>query len=177
MNFAAALPWATQTTYIPEDRSLGVEGEDLRERLDAAAKPASADETDAIIGKLFEIVAPADRGREIWLRVFDALLQPADGHGATVAVSVFTKTLQFMVALPSELPLPIVVVESEEEIGLDWDENDQQVVSLTIDNSDHVGFSALFGQEPIYGKVACVDELPQRLHDILARLYPSAQLR
>lgn len=82
-----------------------------------------------------------------------------------------------MVALPSELPLPVVVVESEEEIGLDWDEDNQRVVSLTIDNSDHVGFSALFGREPIYGKVACVDELPQTLHDILARLYPSAQHR
>ncbi len=93
-----------------------------------------------------------------------------------MSFSVFNKTFEFMMSLPTELPLPIVVVESGDEIGLDWDEDPQRVVSLTIDNSDLIGFSALFGREPLYGTVECIAELPQTLRYVLARLYPSAQL-
>ena len=156
MSYAATLSWPT---HLPEDRSLGTEAEGLRELLDAAAAPASA-----------------DRGNEIISRVFEALAQAANRDGTTVSFSAFAKTLEFMRLLPSELPLPIVVVESEDEIGLDWDEDDQRVVSLTIDNTDVVGFSALFGREPLYGRVEYVDGLPETLHYVLARLYPTTQL-
>ena len=175
MSFAATLPWLTQTIYLPKDRSLGTVGEGLRELLNEAAAPANDVGGDEIIAHVLEVVAGANRGEEVLSSVFGAL-QTADGCGTAVVVSVFTKTLEFMMALPEELPLPAVVVESEDEIGLDWDEDDQRVVSLTIDNSNQVGFSALFGREPIYGKVACVDGLPETLRDVLARLYPSARL-
>ena len=156
MSYAATLLWPTN---LPEDRSLGIEAKGLRELLEEVAAPASA-----------------DCGSEILSRLFEALAQAANRDGTTVSFSAFIKTLEFMRILPSELPLPIVVVESEDEIGLDWDEDDQRVVSLTIDNSDEVGFSALFGREPLYGRVECVDELPETLRYVLARLYPRAEL-
>ena len=156
MSYAATLSWPT---YLPEDRSLGIEAKGLRELLEEVAAPASA-----------------DCGSEILSRLFEALAQAANRDGTTVSFSAFIKTLEFMRILPSELPLPIFVVESEDEIGLDWDEDDQRVVSLTIDNSDEVGFSALFGREPLYGRVECVDELPETLRYVLARLYPRAEL-
>lgn len=156
MSFAAALPW---TTYISEDRSLGTEAEGLRELLDKAAAPASDDRSSEIVSRLFEALAKA-----------------ADSDGTTVSFSVFNKTLDFMMSLPTELPLPIPVVESEDEIGLDWDEDHQRVVSLTIDNSDRIGLSALFGREPLYGRVECIAGLPETLLFVLARLYPSARL-
>ena len=155
MSYAATLSWPTQ---VPEDRSLGTEAGVLRELLDEAA-PLASD----------------DKGSEIISRLFEALAQAANRDGTTVSFSAFTKTLEFMRSLPSELPLPIVVVESKDEMGLDWDEDDQRVVSLTIDSSDDVGFSALFGREPLYGKVECVDGLPETLRYVLARLYPTAQ--
>ena len=80
-------------------------------------------------------------------------------------------------SLPAELPLPVVVVESEDEIGLDWDEDHQRVVSLTVYSSDTIGFSALFGREPLHGRVERTDGIPETLHYILAKLYPSARLR
>ena len=93
-----------------------------------------------------------------------------------MSFGVFNKTLDFMMSLPEELPLPIVVVESGDEIGLDWDEDPQRVVSLTVDNSDRIGFSALFGREPLYGTVECIAGLPQTLRYVLARLHPSKRL-
>ena len=156
MTYAPALSWPT---YLPEDRSLGTVAEDLRESLYEAAAPASD-----------------GRGGEIFSRLADALKQAEVSDGTTVSYSAFIKTWDFMLSLPTELPLPAVVVESEDEIGLDWDEDHQRVVSLTIDDSEQIGFSALFGREPHYGRVDCLDGLPETLRYVLARLYPSARL-
>ena len=156
MTYAATLPWHT---HFPKDRSLGREAEDLRKSLDKASKRASE-----------------DRGEEILSRLFEALAQAAVSDRTTVSYSACSKTWEFMMSLPTELPLPVVVVESEDEIGLDWDEDYQRVVSLTIDNSDQIGYSALCGREPAYGRVECVDGLPETLRYFLARLYAPAQL-
>ena len=156
MSFSAASPWPT---YLPEDRSLGTEAENVRELLEEATAPAGDDRSSEIVSRLLE-----------------ALTQAENSDGTTVSFSVFNKTLDFMMSLPIELPLPTVVVESGDEIGLDWDEDPQRVVSLTIDNSDWVGFSALFGREPLYGTVEYIAELTQTLRYVLARLYPFARL-
>ena len=152
MSFAAAATW---DAFGLEDRSLGTEAKDLREWPDEATARASG-----------------DRDGEIVYRLLGATVQ-----AEAVSYGSFNKTLEFMRSLPSELPLPIVVVESEDEIGLDWDEDPQRVVSLTIDSSDRIGISALFGREPIYGQVEYIDDgLPETLRDVLARLYPSVEL-
>ena len=157
MTFAAALPWAD---YAFVDRSLGMEAEGLREELKDAASPASL-----------------DRQSDIVTRLLEAVVQVADKDGTSVSLNAFDKTLDFLTSLSSELPLPIVVVESEDEIGLDWDEGPERVVSLTIDSSDRIGFAALFGRDPLYGKAECTDGLPETVRYLLARLYRSARLR
>ncbi|MCY4600413.1 MAG: hypothetical protein OXF27_10905 [Acidobacteria bacterium] len=134
---------------------MGTEARDLREWPDETTARASGDREGEIVYRLLGAAVEAE----------------------AVSFVSFNRTLEFMRSLPSELPLPIVVVESEDEIGLDWDEDPQRVVSLTIDSSDRIGYSALFGREPIYGRVYYIDDgLPETLRDVLARLYPSAEL-
>lgn len=156
MSFAAAVPWPV---YLPEDRALGAEAGDLRDSLDMVVPPTSD-----------------DRATEAVFRLIDALRQAENRDGIELSANTFTKALEFMLSLPTDLPLPVVVVESEEEIGLDWDEDHQRVVSLTVDSSDKIGFSALVGREHFYGRVEWVNGLPETLGHFLARLYPSAQL-
>lgn len=151
MSLAVAATW---DAFGLEDRSLGTEARDLRVWRDETTARASGDREGEIVYRL---------------------LQATQAEG--VSFDAFNRTLEFMRFLPSELPLPIVVVESEDEIGLDWDEDPQRVVSLTIDNSGHIGFAALLGREPIYGRVEYIDDgLPETLRDVLARLYPAARL-
>ncbi len=146
---------ATWDAFGLEDRSLGTAARALREWPEEATARASG-----------------DRENEIVSRLLGAAVQ-ADG----VSFDAFSKALEFMRFLPSELPLPLVVIESEDEIGLDWDEDPRSVVSLTIDDSGQIGFAALLGREPIYGRVDYIDDgLPELLRDVLARLYPSARL-
>jgi hypothetical protein len=73
--------------------------------------------------------------------------------------------------------LPQVVVESENEIGLDWDEGKHRVVSLTVRNTPMVGFAAYFGAEPLYGRTPFVGEVPETLSYLLARLFPKRTSR
>ena len=104
-------------------------------------------------------------------------MKAANRDGAAVSLNTFNRTIDFLTTLPAELPLPVVVVESEDEIGLDWDEGAESIVSLTIGNSDRIGFAALFGREALYGKAECVEGLPETIRYLLGRLYPSARRR
>ena len=91
--------------------------------------------------------------------------------------STRSRVIDFLTSLPAEWPLPTLVMESENEMGLDWDEGVEGVVSLTIDDSDRIGFAALLGRESRYGRAECTDGLPATIRDLLARLYSSEQPR
>lgn len=114
------------------------------------------------------------RQEEIRERLFGAI-QGAE-HG--VRMKTFINALVFMQLLPRELPLPRVVMESEREIGLDWDADPDRVVSLTIDSSHQIEYASLIGNKPRYGKIKHVHgvpkTLPKPLKLLLEQGYPSA---
>ena len=118
-----------------------------------------------------------DRTSDIASRLLEAVTHAAERNGMSVSASARSKTMDCLTSLPAELPLPVVVVESEDEIGLDWDEGAERVVSLTVDDSDRIGFAALFGREPLYGRAKFSDGLPETVRYLLARLYPSTRPR
>ena len=117
-----------------------------------------------------------DRTSDIASRLLEAVTLAAERDGVGVSPRTRSKTIDFLMSIPAELPLPVVVVESEDEIGLDWDEGTERVVSLTVDDSDRIGFAALFGREPPYGRAEFSDGLPETVRYLLARLYPSTRL-
>jgi hypothetical protein len=154
MNVSVALTPVAFRDY--NDRSLGDEGGLLRQSLDDVASTPTT----------------RDRGDEIVKRVADALEHARENDGTLVDADVFSRTLHFLDLLPREVPLPTVVVESEHEIGLDWDEGKRNIVSITLDETPMMGFSALFGREPLYGRLNLVEGLPDTLRFLLVRLFP-----
>ena len=128
---------------------------------------------------LSDAAAPVRQGKtsDIASRLLEAVTHAAERNGMSVSASARGNTMDLLTTLPAELPLPAVVVESEDEIGLDWDEGTESVVSLTVDDSDRIGFAALFGREPLYGHVEFSDGLPETVRYLLARLYPSTRPR
>ena len=113
---------------------------------------------------------------QIWASLIDAVRNDSDAATDGMSFVALEKASRFMLSLPPELPQPLVVVESEDEIGLDWDEAPERVVSLTIDGSGQIGFSALFGREPVHGKVEYIEGLSETLRHLLGRLYPTVNL-
>lgn len=117
-----------------------------------------------------------DRGDEIYDRVSAALHSANREDGTLTSPEAFALTLELLNALPNDIPLPAVFVESDGNIGLDWDEGNRQVISLTVRDTPMVGFSALLGAEPLHGRMPFVGEVPSTLRYLLARLFPRQRI-
>ena len=112
-----------------------------------------------------------DRGAEIYERVSAALHRASAQDGTFTSPEAVGRALDLLNLLPPTIPLPDVVVESDTEIGLDWDEGSRRVVSLTVRDNPMVGFSAFFGAEPLYGRTPFAGEVPETIWFLLRRLY------
>lgn len=112
-----------------------------------------------------------DRGAEIYRRVSEALHRASQDDATLTSPEAVGRALEILALLPKQIPLPEVVVESEGEIGFDWDEGSRRVVSLTVRDTPVVGFAALLGEEPVYGRMRFGGEIPETLRFLLARLY------
>ncbi len=102
-----------------------------------------------------------------------AALHQASTEGVHTSLETLARALNILTALPSAIPLPQVVVESENEIGLDWDEGSQSVLSLTVRDNPMVGYSAFIGSEPLYGRTPFFGEIPATLRFLFGRIYPT----
>jgi len=119
-----------------------------------------------------------ERGDEIFALVVRALGRAAKGDDTLpLGGEVLASTLDILSMLPTRFPLPEVVIESEKEVGLDWDLGKRRVLSLTVDGTPMVGFSALLGTEPLVGKLSFAEGVPETLSFYLARLFPQAKQR
>ena len=85
---------------------------------------------------------PPDRGTEILARLSAALGKAKQQDDILVDPDAFGRMLDILELLPPNIPLPQIVVESETEIGLDW-ENDAPCLSLTF-RETQCWFSRLF---------------------------------
>jgi hypothetical protein len=112
-----------------------------------------------------------DRGAEIYSRLSAALHRASAQDGTFTSPEAVGRALDLLNLLPPTVPLPEVVVESDTEIGLDWDEGSRRVVSLTVRENPMIGFAALFGAEPVYGRTPFVGEVPRIVRFLLDRLY------
>lgn len=158
MSFAFA-PTIPSFCALAEDRSLSGEGSTLRKSLEAAVSPVG------------------DRGDEIYLLVAAALEKARQQDHVLVVPETFGRALDLLDRLPRQVPLPDVVVESANEIGMDWDEGHRRVLSLTVRDTPEVGFAGLFGAEPVHGRVVFVEEIPETLRFFIGKLYPTIRSR
>ena len=139
------------------DRSLSVEGNDLRFYLSEA------------------VAAPVREVESI--EALSTALSVAFGQDSLVVSQLsVNRALWFLRSLPLNIPIPTVVVESETEIGLDWDAGTRRVLSVTVDESSRIGYAALIGNDSNYGRLEFVEgiqELPGTLRSFLSQIHPS----
>lgn len=144
--------------YAPaQDRALGADGAELRESMERAVAPPG----------------PPDRTTAMLARVSAAIKKGTDVEGVLVNVQSFGQMCDVLGALPAGVPLPAIVVESGEEIGLDWQDGSRSVLSLTIDGTPFIGFAALIGHETHHGRAPFAGDLPKTITDLLRRVHPA----
>lgn len=134
MALAAVLE-SSSPLSATSDRAFGDEAIELRSLLESACSP------------------PMERSAEALKRLTSALVVAEQREGMRLDVEVFQKAVDTLRLLPSEVPLPRVAVESEDEIGLDWDNAYDNVLSVTIDRSRQFGYSGIVKGNAAYGTV------------------------
>jgi hypothetical protein len=144
---------------------------------DSALSPTGAELRDCIEIALTPPTEPrGDQTTILLTRINAALKKGVETEGVFLDVDPFGRMFDLLRVLPSDVPLPEIVVESGREIGLDWNESSRRVLSLTVDDTPYLGFAALFGHEPIHGRLPFDGSLPKTLAYLFSRLYPSERV-
>jgi hypothetical protein len=132
---SAALTGASSTHYAPS-HARGAAGTELRKSMEAA----------------LETPERRDRLEVVAARMTSALRKGA-AEDVTIGEPVFQRTWEFLSGLPGRIPVPEIVIETDNSIGLDWQTAPRRILSLTIDDTSSIGYAALVGHEPSYGKM------------------------
>lgn len=139
--------------YCPlQDRAVSPAGTELRQSMEQA------------------IQAPPDRVTSFLTAVGNALRKGQESEGVLLSVDTYTRMAEFVSMLPSDIPLPEIVVESGDQIGLDWHRGARRVLALTINETSFIGYSALLGHEPIYGRAPFAGTVPETVAHLLRRV-------
>jgi hypothetical protein len=70
--------------------------------------------------------------------------------------------------------MPDVSIEEDGEVGLDWDEESNRVLSLSAADDGRIGYAGLIGKKELHGRTpAQVGALPQEVVQALLSMYPS----
>jgi hypothetical protein len=84
-----------------------------------------------------------------------------DGYGARpISEAVAERARSFLDNLPSSLPAPDIVPESDGDLAIEWHLGSQRVFSVSISKEGPLHFAGLFGEEerhgvePFYGVVS-----------------------
>jgi hypothetical protein len=146
--------------YSPcQDNALSNAGAELRDSIQSALTLPHDERADATASLLTRISVALRKGVEF--------------EGILVDVEPFGRLFDLLRVLPVRIPMPEIVVESGREIGLDWTEGSRRVLTLTVDHTPYVAFAALFGHEPIHGRVPFAGSIPPTLAYLFSRLYPT----
>jgi hypothetical protein len=107
--------------------------------------------------------------RDVALERLLSALRASHNRPSVLADTAKT-AVAFIAVLPSGISPPEIVVEQDGEIGFDWQESRRKVLSFNIGPSGMVGYAALIGSEPIYGKAPFGGSLPETVAHLLRRV-------
>jgi hypothetical protein len=101
------------------------------------------------------------------IAVLNARLRKLDVAEATVRLA-----LQLLWTLPTHVPSPDVFVEDDGEIVFDWDKGPDKVVTFSLSDNGELGYAALLGSTPNYGRAPFLGSIPPDALQSLLLLYP-----
>ncbi len=100
----------------------------------------------------------------------EALLSAVSASEEAVDADAFDRAMLLAQVLPRDIPAPEVLVEDDGEVAFDWEFGPRRVLSVSIGRGPMLGYSALIGPNPTYGKVAFNGAFPAVLAFLLRAL-------
>ncbi len=94
-----------------------------------------------------------------------------DGYGALPVVErTFMYAAHFLRTLPLGTPIPIVGMEPDGEITLEWHKSAYHTLSVSVSPEGDLHYSALVGPNTTYGTEAFLGDIPQIILDLVRRI-------
>ena len=91
-----------------------------------------------------------------------------DGYGA---IPVAEKTLHLTEAilekLPQQVPLPDVGAEADGHMTLEWRNETDRLISVSVDPNQRLHYAAIIGQEQHHGSVPYATTLPRSVMNLV----------
>jgi len=114
----------------------------------------------------------SDRRVESGEDAIRSAVNDARKHGIDVHELALTVATAVVASLPQHVPLPSVVVEEDGEIALDWNETSDRSLTISVKQNGTLGYSALVGLKPDYGRAPFAGSIPDTVLFNLLRVYP-----
>jgi hypothetical protein len=138
--------------------------------LDRAVGPAAV----ALKGALSETATSwtAAHGERAEQMVVAAVLEAVKKGIATTDIAQ-TVARSFVQLLPHHIPIPTIEVEEDGEIAFDWNEASDRGMTVAVTINGYLGYSALVGLKPDYGRAPFPGSIPETVLFNLLRVYPA----
>jgi hypothetical protein len=138
------------------DEAVSPAAESLRDRLAEAIAPRTSVRVDTTTVLVDRLVTAIQEG----LRSGESLPSP----------ETIRRAFTFAASIPADVAAPDVVIESDGEIGFDWDYAQRRVLSVSVGEAPVLRFATLIGAEPVHGRIPYAGVFPQTLAYFLKRL-------
>ena len=89
----------------------------------------------------------------------------------TMLPSTFARARKLLYTIPSGFPVPLIGIDPDGEVALDWIRADRTMVSVSIGPTGDPSYAAGLTDGTAYGFVRWTDRFPAALTDLLRRLY------
>jgi hypothetical protein len=143
-------------------RAAGAEGLRIRSELEDAkqhARTAASALHSLAYATLEEVLA--DCSHSNW-----------DGYGAKpISAEAAARVRLFLDDLPSSLPAPDIVPESDGELAIEWNLGPRRVFSVSIGEQGPLHFAGLFGEEERHGVESCDRVVSSEILGYLRKLF------
>lgn len=99
-------------------------------------------------------------------------VREARSRGISVSSLAINVASALIWAFPEHVPPAEVKVEEDGEIVFDWNESSERGLTVTVTANGYLGYSALVGLKPDYGRAPFAGSIPDTVLFNLLRVYP-----
>lgn len=156
----AAVPITGFSVPPGVDRAVSAEAEMLRRLLGGVSEFPNS----LTVGEPNRIIREA----------LEAAWSACDETSPPLEPSTFAYADEFVRLLPSDVPVPEIVVDDDGEIMLEWDKGPRCVFSVSIGRDGTLSFAGLFGYDKVHGTEHLGDSLPAIISTCLKRISAAA---
>lgn len=101
---------------------------------------------------------------------FFGAITDAARAGVSARSEAVSRAYFLLRAMPTNLPLPTVIVEEDGDVALDWDLGQRRVVTVTVSDGPTLRYASQIGAETAYGRVPYSGEAPSTIVRLVQRV-------